>query len=119
MTTVEINQTRWLNVTSHCKLNDSVIAAVVLAPPPQVSLYYGYVLRQNKLLPKGVRLRHKSCYQSLISFNLPLLLGGIFRHSPQVLQILIDLLQEWDRAETIIGCRQFSSLSLRKYTSLE
>ena len=52
------------------------------------------VLRQNKLLPNGVWLRHKSCYRSLISFDPPLLMGGIFRHSPQLLQILIDLLQE-------------------------
>ena len=46
------------------------------------SLCLGYVLRQNKLLPNKVWLRHKSCYRSLIGLHFPLLMGGIFRHSP-------------------------------------
>ena len=41
------------------------------------------VLRQNKLLPNGAWLPHKSYYRSLIDFSFPLLTGGVFCQIPQ------------------------------------
>ena len=76
-------------------------------------------MRQNKLLPKKIWLRYEPWYRNLVSLDPPLLMGGGFPHSPEALEVLVDLLQGYNRVETVVGCSQFLLLSLGKYADLE